>query len=186
MINSRRVRNASRTKQLPVAMAMMTAVIIWTLGVPGTPGVQSEVDSSSYALRLSGHRPVARVIAVSGPASVLWAGRSRPLAAGNELAAGEVVVTCARSMVVVETAEGGVYNIFPESRVGFRENRWSWLDQVDRWLGRIKAHIQGVGGPPSYDPLSSPTAVLAVRAAILPFPVRGVARLARPWSEKRN
>ena len=186
MIHSRRLHVAGRLKPVSMAIAIAAAAIVWTLGVPDTAGVKREFDASRRTLRPSGHPPSARVIALSGSASVLWAGRSRPLAVGTELAAGEVVITDARSMVVVETPDGGVYRIFPESRVGFRENRWTWPGLVDQWLNRVRTNIQSFGGPPQPDRLSCPTAVMAVRAATLPFPARDATSFAKRWSRLRS
>ncbi len=186
MINGGRFGNSGRMNLFSIAMAVVAAGIILTLALPDDIGVQSGFNESSHALRPSGRHPVARVIAVSGPASAVRNGGLRPLAIGSCLEAGEVVVTGARSMVVVETAQGDVYSILPESRVGFRENRWMGLDRVDRWLSRIKTHIQRFGGPPPSDPLSSPTAVLAVRAAILLFSGSDATLFARRWTEMRS
>lgn len=148
-----------------MAMAMAAAGITGTLFLPDNAGAKSELNGSSRAIRPPGRRLAARVIAVSGLASVHWNGRSRPLAAGSGLEAGEVIVTGVHSTVLVATADGGEFKIFPKSQVKFRENRRMWLDQVDRWLNGINTHIQRFGGPPPSDPLSCPAAVMAVRAA---------------------
>lgn len=105
------------------------------------------------------------------------AGRSHSLAAGDELAGTEVVATDAYSRVLVEMADGEVYRIFPGSRVRFCSYRWTRPGQLDRWLVRIKAHIQSVGGLPPSGLDSRPTAVLAVRAAT---------QLAKGWIEIRS
>jgi hypothetical protein len=151
-----------------LAMAVAAAGITWTFCLRDTEEARS-----------AGRRPVARVIAVSGVASVHWNGRSRPLAAGSGVEAGEVIVTGVSSTVLVGTADGGEFKIFSESQVKFRDNRRMWLDQVDRWLNGIKIHVQRFGGPPPSGRLSFPTAVMAVRASIFfPSSVAGVAELA--------
>jgi hypothetical protein len=55
-----------------------------------------------------------------------------------------------------------------EARLLAAGNRRMWLDQADRWLREIKARIRRLGGPPPSDRLSCPTAVMAIRAAVLP------------------
>jgi hypothetical protein len=186
MIDSRKFRSSVRRTGLSMTMAMAAAGVIWTLCLADRAGAQSGFNGSSHAIRPSAHRPVARVIAVSGSASVHWNGRSCPLAAGRDLGAGEVIVTGVHSTVLVGTADGGDYWIFPESRVKFRENRRMWLDQVDRCLNGIRTHIQCFGGPPSSNRLSGPSAVMAVRAAALPSTVRGGADFEKSCIEMRR
>jgi hypothetical protein len=71
--------------------------------------------------------------------------------------------------------------------VKFRENRRMWLDQVDRWLNRIKTHIQRFGGPPPADLLSCPAAVMAVRATVFPSLVRGIGEfVGKPRGMRRS
>lgn len=147
-------------KLLSMAAAMLVAATLRTSVVPDNSGA-----------------PAAKVISVSGRASVQWAGRSHSLAAGDELAGTEVVATDEYSRVLVEMADGEVYRIFPGSRVRFCSYRWTRPGQLDRWLVRIKAHIQSVGGLPPSGLDSRPTAVLAVRAAT---------QLAKGWIEIRS
>ena len=184
MTGSRRFHNSVRRTGLP--MAMVAAGIIRALCPPDNAGARSGFNGSSHALRSSGRRPVARVIAVSGRASASCRGRSRPLAVGSGLEAGEVIVTGADSTVLAGTADGGQFKIFPESQVKFRETRRMWIDQVDRWLNGIKTHIQRFGGPPPSDRLSCPAAVAAVRAAVLPSSVRAVAEFEKRSIEMRR
>lgn len=85
MADHRQFRRSVRRAGLSMAMAMAAAGIVWTLRLPDNVGAQSGFNGSSHSIRPSGRRPVARVIAVSGPVSVHWNGRSRPLAAGAGL-----------------------------------------------------------------------------------------------------
>jgi len=165
MTYNRKIRNAGRMKLLSMAAAMLAAAMLRTSVAPGNSG--DLLDGS----------PAAKVISVSGRASVRWAGRSHSLVAGDELAGTEVVATDAHSRVLVEMADGEVYRIFPGSRVRFCSYWWTRPGQLNRWLGRIKAHIQRFGGLPPSGPHSRPTAVLAVRAAT---------RLAKGWIEIRS
>jgi hypothetical protein len=157
------------------SVALAAAGIVWALCLPYEAGAQGGFSGRGHAIRPSGRLPVARVLAVSGPASAHWNGRSRPLEAGSGLEADEVIVTGARSTVLVKTADGGEFQIFPESQVRFRESRRTWLDPVDRWLSEIRTRMQRIERTQPCDSLSCPTAVLGVRAAILPSVVRGVA-----------
>jgi len=48
----------------------------------------------------------------------------------------------------------------------FRENAGSWRDLLDVLLGRVKVHIQKLGGQPNYNKVRTPTAVISVRGTI--------------------
>jgi hypothetical protein len=50
--------------------------------------------------------------------------------------------------------------------VVFRENAGSWRDLLDVLLGRVKVHIQKLGGQPNYNKVRTPTAVISVRGTI--------------------
>ena len=48
-------------------------------------------------------------------------------------------------------------------KVTFRNNGGDWRDLVDVWLGRIRVHIQKLGGEPNPNRVHTPTAVISVR-----------------------
>lgn len=170
MSNGRRFGNSTRTSRLWAALAVVATGTIWTLYPMNPIGAQSQFNGWSHTLGLSRHRPVATVIGISGTASVRWNGRTSPLALGSRLEVAELVVTGAHSTVVVRTPDGAVFRILPGSHVRFCANRWISLDRVNRWLNRIKTLMQRFGGEPPSDRISSPTAVITVRAAVLPPP----------------
>jgi hypothetical protein len=142
---------------------------------PYEAGAQGGFSGWGHAIRPSGRLPAARALAVSGPASAHWNGRSRPPEAGSDLEADEVIVTGAHSTALVKTADGGEFQIFPEPQVRFRESRRTRLDPVDRRLNGIRTGMQRIERTQPCDSLSFPAAVLGVRAAILSSAVRGVA-----------
>jgi len=53
--------------------------------------------------------------------------------------------------------------VFPNSRVTFRANPGNWRDLVDVWVGRIRVHIEKLGGQPNPNKVHTPTAVISVR-----------------------
>lgn len=156
------LRSSGRVKRLLFAATVAAGGAGWAL----VPSVEAGWLRCWNEAR--GSHAAARVIAASGPARTLGGGRSRPVAAGSVLGAGEVIVTGKHSILLVETADGSRYEIFPESRVRFPRSGWRWLAEFNRGLVRIKARIQGLERFAAPDRLSSPTAVLAVRAAIRP------------------
>lgn len=181
-----KLRTASRLRLLWLAATMAAGGMGWAMILPAEAGPQRSLNGARQALRNSGRPPAARVLAASGPAQVVGSGRPRPVAAGSDLEGGEVVVTGEHSMLLIETADGGRYEVFPESRVRFRASDWTWLERLELNLKRIKARIQGLGGLAAPHRLTSPTAVLAVRAAVLPAAGSDVRRPGTSWVETRN
>ncbi|MBE0656287.1 MAG: FecR domain-containing protein, partial [Bryobacteraceae bacterium] len=108
----------------------------------------------------------ARVVALEGAVSLqkpnlLWA-----LNVGDIIQVQQVVVTGADGYARFEVADGSTFEVFPSSRVTFRNNPGDWRDLVDVWLGRIRVHIQKLGGMPNPNRVQTPTAIISVRGTV--------------------
>jgi hypothetical protein len=55
----------------------------------------------------------------------------------------------------------------------FRNNPGNWRDLVDLMLGRIRLHIEHLGGMPNPNTIRTPTAVISVRGTTLDITVDG-------------
>ena len=65
-----------------------------------------------------------------------------------------------------QTSDGSTFEVYPSSQVIFRKNPGSLRDLLDLFVGRIKVHIQRLGGEPNPNRIMTPTAVISVRGTI--------------------
>lgn len=78
----------------------------------------------------------------------------------------QMVSTGADGYAQFRLADGSTFEVFANSRVTFRANLGDWTDLVDVWIGRIKVHIQKLGGKPNHNRVRTPTALISVRGTI--------------------
>jgi ferric-dicitrate binding protein FerR (iron transport regulator) len=108
----------------------------------------------------------AKVIAREGAVSIakdnsLWA-----IDTGDIIQVQQVVVTGPDGFAQFQVSDGSTFEVYPNSRVTFRNNPGNWRDLVDVWLGRIRVHIQKLGGQPNPNRVQTPTAIISVRGTI--------------------
>jgi ferric-dicitrate binding protein FerR (iron transport regulator) len=105
----------------------------------------------------------AKVIARQGQVSIardaaLWA-----IDVGDNVQARQVIVTGPDGYAAFEVSDGSTFEVFANSQVTFRANSGSLRDLADVWLGRIRVHIQRMGGKPNPNKVHTPTAIISVR-----------------------
>lgn len=105
----------------------------------------------------------AKAITVQGNVSLvrdagLWA-----VNFGDSIQPKQVIVTGPDGYAAFKVSDGSTFEVFPNSRVTFRNNPGNWRDMVDVWLGRIRVHIEKLGGQPNPNKVHTPTAVISVR-----------------------
>jgi ferric-dicitrate binding protein FerR (iron transport regulator) len=81
----------------------------------------------------------------------------------DSVATGRVIISGPDGFAVLQVADGSTFEIFPNSRVIFRNNPGNWKDLLDVLLGRVKVHIQKLGGQSNPNRIMTPTAVISVR-----------------------
>jgi len=121
---------------------------------PSTPAQLAAVDSA------------ARVVTLVGDVSVLRDSTPWALNVGDSVNPRQVIMTGEESYAVFEVADGSRFEVFPNSRVTFRDNPGDWGDLLDLWLGRVKVYIQKLGGQPNPNRVFTPTAVISVRGTV--------------------
>jgi len=141
----------------------------------------------------------ARVITLSGQVSVLRDDAPWVLNVGDAVQPRQIVITGPDGFAVFQVSDGSTFEVFPNARVVFRENAGSWRDLLDVLLGRVKVHIQKLGGQPNYNRVRTPTAVISVRGTVFDVAVEdeddttlisveegqvGVQHLLRPGPER--
>jgi len=110
--------------------------------------------------------PAARVTSLTGQVSVLRDSAPWVLNVGDQVKPRQIIVTGADGFAVFQVSDGSTFEVFPNSRMVFRDNPGNWKDLLDIFIGRVKVHIQKLGNQPNYNRVRTPTAVISVRGTI--------------------
>lgn len=110
----------------------------------------------------------AKVVSLSGRVSVLRDSDAEPWALniGDLVQMQQVILTGPDGYAKFETSDGSTFEVYPGSNVIFRKNPGSLQDLLDLFIGRVKVHIQRLGGQPNPNRVLTPTAVISVRGTI--------------------
>jgi ferric-dicitrate binding protein FerR (iron transport regulator) len=108
----------------------------------------------------------AKVIQSSGQVSVLKDNAPWALQPGDWVNLRQVIVTGPDGFALFQVNDGSTFEVYPNSRVIFRNNAGGWKDLLDLYLGRVKVHIQKFGGQPNPNRVTTPTAVISVRGTV--------------------
>jgi hypothetical protein len=119
-----------------------------------------------YAVPIHAESGAAKVVTLSGQVSVLRDDSPWALSLGDSVQPRQIVITGPDGFAVFQVSDGSTFEVFPNARVVFRENPGSWRDLLDILLGRVKVHIQKLGGQPNYNRVRTPTAVISVRGTV--------------------
>lgn len=113
------------------------------------------------------HPAAARLVSLAGDVTVLR-GDSYPwtLQVGDSVSPQQVVITGPDGYAVFELSDGSSFQVFPNSRLTFRNNPGDWRDLLDLWLGQVKVFIQKLGEQPNRNRVFTPTAVISVRGTV--------------------
>jgi len=105
----------------------------------------------------------ARAIQLSGQVSVLKDSTPWALSQGSVVTPRQIILTGPDGFAIFQVSDGSTFEVYPNSRVTFRANAGNWKDLIDVWLGRVKVHIEKIGGMPNNNKVRTPTAVISVR-----------------------
>ena len=108
----------------------------------------------------------AKAVTLTGQVSVLRDNAPWALNIGDTVQPRQIIITGPDGFAVFQVSDGSTFEVFPNARVIFRENAGSWRDLLDVLLGRVKVHIQKLGGQPNYNRVRTPTAVISVRGTV--------------------
>jgi hypothetical protein len=108
----------------------------------------------------------AKVISMTGQVSVLQDTYPWALHPGDVVKLKQQIITGPDGFAVLQVSDGSTFEVYPDSRVVFRNNPADWKDLLDLYIGRIKVHIQKLGGAPNHNRVHSPTALISVRGTI--------------------
>ena len=108
----------------------------------------------------------AKVETMTGQVSVLHDSSPWALHLGDAVQPRQVIITGSDGYALLRVADGSTFEVFPNARVVFRNTQGNWSDLLEVFLGRVKVHIQKIGGLPNPNKVRTPTAVVSVRGTI--------------------
>lgn len=108
----------------------------------------------------------ATVSSLSGQVSVLRDNAPWALKAGDSVLPKQIIVTGPDGIAELKVADGSHFQVFPNSRVVFRDNPGNWRDLLDISIGAVKVFIRKLGNQPNPNSVHTPTAVIAVRGTV--------------------
>lgn len=118
------------------------------------------------AQNVSGPDSTAKVLQLTGQVSVLKDNYPWALQVGSTVQLKQMIVTGTDGYALLQVSDGSTFEVYPNSRVVFRNNPSNWKDLLELYLGRIKIHIQKMGGQPNHNRVRTPTAIISVRGTI--------------------
>jgi len=105
----------------------------------------------------------ATVLTLTGRVSLLRDNAEWALNIGDSVQPGKTIITGPDGFAEFKVSDGSTFQVFPNSRTVFRKNRSNWSDILDVVMGRVKVHIEKIGGQPNPNKVRTPTAVISVR-----------------------
>ena len=114
----------------------------------------------------------AKLVSFTGQISVLRDNNNWALNLGDLVEPQQVIVTGADGYGVFKVSDGSTFEVFPKSRVVFRQNRGDWKDLLEVWLGKVRVQIEHQGGLPNNNRVRTPSAVISVRGTVFDVEVQ--------------
>jgi len=108
----------------------------------------------------------AKVLVQSGQVSVMNGGYLQALNVGDKIRMQQMIVTGPDGFARFQVSDGSTFEVFPNSKVVFRDTPGNWQKLLNVWLGHIKVFIQHAPGVPNPNDVTSPTAVVSVRGTV--------------------
>jgi ferric-dicitrate binding protein FerR (iron transport regulator) len=105
----------------------------------------------------------AKAETVLGQVSVLRDSVPWAISAGELVQPREMILSGADGYAVFIVSDGSRFEVYPNSKVVFRQNAGNWRDLLDVLVGRIRVQIQHLGPTPNPNRVLTPSAVISVR-----------------------
>jgi hypothetical protein len=135
----------SRTSALPLILTLLFATLLRPRSGPAP------------------RERAARIVSLTGQASVMKDSAAWVLKIGDTVQVQQLFVTGSDGFAVLQVSDGSLFEVYPNSRITFRNKSGDWKDLVDLWLAPVKERIQRFGGKPNPDGGHPPAAVISVR-----------------------
>ena len=108
----------------------------------------------------------AQVVSTTGQVGTFRDGFPWALKVGDSLSPRQEVSSGPDGHAIFSLPDGSTFELFANSRATFRASSGGVTDLLDLWIGRVKVHIQKIGGRPNPNRVTTPTAVISVRGTI--------------------
>jgi len=108
----------------------------------------------------------AKVIEQVGQVSALGGQGMQALFLNDAVRPQQTIVTGPDGYARFQVSDGSTFEVFPNSKVMFREHLGNLEEILNVTIGRVKVFIQHLNGLPNYNKVQSPTAVISVRGTI--------------------
>jgi hypothetical protein len=105
----------------------------------------------------------AKVIEQVGQVSALGSQGLQALFKDDTVKRQQTIVTGPDGYARFEVSDGSTFEVFPNSKVVFREHLTNLEELLNVTIGRVKVFIQHLNGLENHNKVSSPTAVISVR-----------------------
>ncbi len=123
----------------------------------------SVVVCSAQILPLSASDYAAKVETITGQVSVLRDNQPWALGPGDSVQCQQIIMSGANGYALMRVSDGSTFEVFANSQVVFRKNVPNWRDLLDVVIGKVRVHINKIGGVPNPNRVVTPTAVISVR-----------------------
>jgi hypothetical protein len=115
----------------------------------------------------------AKVLVQVGQVSVMNGGYLQVLNVGDKVRMQQMIVTGPDGYAQFKVlSDGSTFEVFPNSKVVFRDTPGNWKNLLNVWIGHIKVFIQHAPGVPNPNDVTSPTAVISVRGTVFDVDAR--------------
>lgn len=156
MCNHSKVRTAQRS---PWGTWAAACLLSFSLVAPGF----AQLSIPSFG---SASGSAAQVVSTKGQVSTFRDGFALALKVGDQVAPRQEVASGPDGHAIFSLPDGSSFELFANSRATFRASSGGVTDLLDLWIGRVKVHIQKIGGRPNPNRVITPTAVISVRGTI--------------------
>jgi hypothetical protein len=128
--------------------------LVWAAGFP--PPAQAQFGPDA-----------AQVVLLNGRVSLERAGELWVLDTGDTVRGGQVVVTGPDGYAQLQLSDHSILEVFPNSRLVFRANRFNLRELLELFLGKVRLQIQHLTDGDSPYRVTTPTAVISIRGTVL-------------------
>jgi hypothetical protein len=115
----------------------------------------------------------ATVESITGQVAVLRDSQPWALDVGAQVKPQQIIVTGPDGYAKLRVSDGSTFEVFQNARVTFRNTPGDWRDFLELLLGRVKVHIEKLGGQPNRNRVRTPTAIISVRGTTFDVIVEG-------------
>ena len=155
MCNYSTNRTAQRTPGGTLAVFCLLAFSLVKSGSAQTPQFGASTGASA-----------AQVVSTAGQVGTFRDGFPWALKVGDTVSPRQEVSSGPDGHAIFSLPDGSTFELFANSRATFRASSGGVTDLLDLWIGRVKVHIQKIGGRPNPNRVTTPTAVISVRGTV--------------------